>query len=147
MHTLSSILLSAPHSNGLVNELAATLESHLARKTGLSGMAMKLGFNTLKAARPDVSRRAAEVLLPDVARALDPLYAEFLQGGHPDFAAFLTANNHRATALTVTAIDTRMRQINNTAAQSIYRRFSGSAAAELQKLLPACAQVLARHLA
>lgn len=145
MNSLSSILLSMPDQEALVNDLAHTLETHIASKSGIAGMAMKMGFNALRSAKPDIAARATRTLLPDIARALDPLHSEFKSGNSKDFGNFLGQHAERAAQLVIGATDQRIGSSKNATAKAVYQRFRGSASDELQKLLPALGQVLARH--
>ncbi len=144
--SLSGILLSLGQPETLVNDLARTLETHIAAKGGISGAAMKIGFNTLRAAKPDIAATAARKLLPDIAKALDPLYAEFKKTQGLDFGSYLSQQAPRAATVVLDAVDARMATIHNTTAKSLYKRFRGSAGDELQKLLPAFGSVLATHI-
>lgn len=143
---LSLILLSLSDPEALVNDVAQTLETHMAAKGGLTGTAMKLGFNALRAAKPDIAARAARNLLPDIAKALDPIYAEFKAGNGADFGQHLGQHASRASSVVLAAVDVRMAQINNSAATAIYKRFKSSADGELQKLLPVLGGILAKHI-
>lgn len=146
MSSLSSILLSLRDPEALVADLAQALEAHIASKSGLSGAAMKLGYAALRSAKPDIASRAAQRLLPDIAQALDPLYAEFAQARAADFGGFLTQHGQRASSVVLGAVDARMGSINNSAAKTIYQRFRGSAGDELQKLLPVFGRILNAHI-
>lgn len=146
MSSLSSILLSMPDQDALVNDLARTVETHIASKSGIAGMAMKVGFNALRSAKPDIAVRATRILLPEIAQALDPLHSEFKNSGGQDFGNFLGQHAKRAAQLVIGATDQRIGTIQNTTAKAVYQRFRGSASDELQKLLPALGQVLTRHI-
>jgi len=147
MSSLSAILLSVPDPEALVADLARTVESHIAGKSGISGTAMKVGFSALRSAKPDIASRAARSLLPHVATALEPIYARFKSGGSGDFGQFLGQHAVQASGLVIEVVDARIAQSDNSTVKSVYKRFRGSAGDELQKLLPAFGQVLAKHMA
>lgn len=136
-----------PDQEALVNDLARTVETHIASKSGITGMAMKMGFNALRSAKPDIAVRATRTLLPDIAQALDPLHSEFTSGEGKDFGNFLGQHAERAAQLVIGAADRRIGSIENTTAKAVYQRFRSSASDELQKLMPSLGQVLARHIA
>ncbi len=146
MSSLSTILLSVSDPEALVSDLARTVETHIAAKSGISGAAMKLGFNALRSAKPDIAARATRSLLPRVATALDPLYASFNSSRSADFGSFLSLHAEQAAGLVIDTIDARMGTSRNTAAKAIYKRFRGSAGDELQKLLPSLGRVIATHI-
>ena len=141
-----SIVLSEAAQESVVTELAAVLEQHLGSKRGISGMAMKLGFNTLRAAKPDIAQRAVRSLLPEVMTALNTLQASAQQYGG-DLSRLLREQGSEACELVLARLDARVAASHNTTAQALYQRFRGSAAEELQALLPTLGTVLSKHLA
>lgn len=140
------IVLPEAARESLVTELAALVEQHLAAKRGISGMAMKLAFNTLRSAKPDIAHRAARTLLPEVLTALGPLRAEFERSRRSSFAQFLGERRQQACEVLLCQIDTRLAQSQNAPAKAIYQRFRGSASDELETLLPQLAAALERHV-
>ena len=144
--SLPDILLSVKHPERLVDELARTLEAHIAGRSGLKGLAMKAGFGALRSAKPDIADRAVRGLMPDIAKALDPLYAEFMQGQGEDFGNYLTQHAARAAELMVAAVDTRLAGNPNAPVKAVYKQFRGSVGDELQKLLPPVGRVLSTHI-
>lgn len=143
---LSTILLSAPPPEALIDELAGTLDAHISGRGGLKGLAMKAGYGALKAAKPDAASRAVRVLLPDMAKALEPLHTEYCESSGRDFGAFLSARAERASALMIAVADARIGQSQNAMARTIYQKFRGSAGDELEKLLPQLGRVIEKHL-
>ena len=145
MPSLSHILLSSPNPEALVKDLAASLETHIASKSGLSGMAMKMGFGALRSTKPNIAARATRNLLPHIATALEPLHAQFSANGRGNFGDFLSQHAEQAAQLVISAVDARIAQNSNTMAQTIYKQFRGSASDELKTLLPALGRVLNQH--
>ena len=144
--SLPDILLSVKHPERLVDELARTLEAHIASRGGLKGLAMKAGFGALRSAKPDIADRAVRGLMPDIAKALDPLYAEFKRSQGEDFGSYLSQHAARAAELMVKAVDTRLAGNPNTPMKAVYKQFRGSVGDELQKLLPPVGRVLSTHI-
>ena len=145
MPTLSRILLSSADPEALVKNLAATIEGHVAIKSGLGGMAMKIGLGALKAAKPDIAERATRNLLPHIATALEPLHSQFTTKGQGNFGDFLSQHAAQATQLVISAVDARIAASSNTMAQAVYKQFRGSTNNELKTLLPALGRVLNQH--
>jgi len=138
--------LSEAAQESVVTELAAVLEQHLGAKRGISGMAMKLGFNTLRAAKPDIAQRAVRSLLPEVLTALSPLQADAQQQGSGDLNRLLREHSREACERVLARLDARLATSHNATAKALYQRFRGSAAEELQALLPTLGTVLSKHL-
>lgn len=139
------IVLSDSARESVIAELAAALEQHLGAKRGIGGMAMKLGFNTLRSARPDITHRAVSSLLPEVLAALGSLQASFKSGSQTDYTRFLSEHRAEACREILARVDARLATSQNATAKALYQRFRGSAADELQALLPTLATVLGKH--
>jgi hypothetical protein len=144
MESWSRILLPSPALDRLHQQLAEAVEQHLGSRGGVKGMAMKAGYVALRAAKPDVALRAVRALLPSMVEALQPLHEQFQQAGGGDFGDFLVRRADQAAALLLEVTDRRVATVQNTAAKSLYQRFRGSAAGELQVLLPTLGKLLQR---
>ncbi len=129
-----------------MNALAGLIETHIANKSGLSGMAMKMGLASLRKTRPDIATRATLSLWPEIAAALAPLHAEFSKGRGRDFGDFLTQHAERATRQLIDGVDARVALSRNGAMKALYQQFRGSAASELQKLMPAIGKTFQAYL-
>ncbi len=145
MGSLSSILLSGPEPEAVVNDLASALEAHIAKLSGLKGMAARAGYGAVKSAKPQIASNAVRNLLPDISRALEPLYQEFRTGHSGDFGAFLGQHSARATQLVMSTVDARLAKGENSTPKKLYHQFKGLAETELKALLPSLGQVIARH--
>lgn len=75
MNTLSATLLDPATRPQVVDALVQLAETEVAGKKGISGTVVKTAFAGAKKASEGGLRKAANALLPGVARALDPHYA------------------------------------------------------------------------
>ncbi|MBL6752114.1 MAG: hypothetical protein ISP90_16455 [Nevskia sp.] len=147
--TLAAIVLTAGSRDRLAADCARLAESRMARRGGLSGMAVKAGLALLKKARPDILERATARMLPDMLAALEPLHVEYAadrtarRGG---FDAYLTARGADATAALLKVSDARAAASVNITARSLYARLRGSAEQEVRDAMPELAAILARYV-
>ena len=146
MKSLSDILLGNANLDALHRELGQLLEQQVKSKSGLSGMAMKAAFAALRARKPDIAERAAKSLLPDFAKALDPIHAEFKRSKASDFGSYLQQHGAPAAQRMTEIIDARISSSPNKAAKAFYQRFKGSLQTETEQLMPALGALLTRHL-
>lgn len=147
--TLAAIVADSHASEQLAADCARLAEHRLARRSGLSGMAIKASLALLKKARPDLLERAAVHMLPDMLDALEPLYTRFLgdraarRGG---FDAYLSAHGAEAATLLLSVSDARAAAAANVTAKSVYGRLRGTAEQEVRAAVPELAAILARYL-
>lgn len=146
MNSLADILLAPQQREALVADIARLLEEHVQQRGGLKGLGMKTGLSLLKAARPDILERASGRLLPDMAKALEPLFAEFRRSGDGDFGAFLSRHAERASELLLGVADSRAAAAQNPTLKSVYQKFRGGAGDEVRSLLPRLGKLVSAYL-
>ena len=142
MPRLAELLWAAPKREALVTDCAQLIERHVAGRKGLKGIGLKTSFALLKSLRPNAVARAVQVLLPEFAEALDPLYQESTRAGRRDFSRFLQQESERAAAALLSVTDARVQRSSNTTLKSVYARMRGSAESEVLAVLPALADLL-----
>ncbi|HSW14525.1 MAG TPA: hypothetical protein VLI06_16880 [Solimonas sp.] len=146
MKSLSDILLAPGNKEAAIGDLAHLLESTMASRGGLTGMAMKTGLSMLKAAKPDVMQRGATRMLPEFASALQPLFERFQASGGKDFAAFLAQNSTEATRIIAQAADHLMSTSQNATAKSLFARFRGGAEKDIAAMVPQVGKLFQKYL-
>lgn len=144
MKTLADVLLSPPQGNAVAADAVRLIEAQVAGRGGLRGLSLKTGLSVLKAARPGILDRAVRHLLPEFARALDPLYQEFRSSSDRDFSVFLRKHSGRATQALLAVADGRVREASPTV-QSAYARLRGIAESEVETALPAVARLVGAY--
>lgn len=146
MSSLADILLAAHHRDELTSDAARMVEQYIQQRGGLKGMGLKTGLALLKAARPDILERASQRMLPDMVRALEPLYQEFRQAGVSDFSVFLDRRADTAIELLLGVADAKVAAAHNAAAKAAYQKFRGGAAEEVRGLLPRIGKLVTAYL-
>lgn len=146
MKSLADILLAPHQRDELIASAAAMVEQHIQQRSGLKGMGMRTGLSLLRAAKPDILERASARMLPDMVRALEPLFAEFRQSGDGDFAVFLGKRADDAVERLLVVADNQVAASQNGTARAAYERFRGGAGEELKSLLPRLGRLVAAYL-
>jgi len=147
MPALADIVLTARNKDPLIADCVRLVESRVASRGGLRGVALKTGLSVLKGTRPDILPRAMQALLPDFVGALEPLYRDYLSaGGDSDFAGYLERHRERTVGALLGAADARAARIHNSAVKGAYARLRGGAEQEVEAALPQFAQLLSRFL-
>ncbi|PTU32190.1 DUF6918 family protein [Stenotrophobium rhamnosiphilum] len=146
MKGLADILLASQHKKALVADCVELIESHIASRSGLKGMALKTGLSMLKRAKPGILERATAKLLPEFISALDPLYQEFQRSRQSDFDAFMQKNAQGATDALLKVADQRAGQSDSATVKSTYTRMRGDAQREVLAAMPALSRLLNSYL-
>lgn len=79
--TLREQLNDPTVASSLVADCCRLIDAEVADKKGLSGVAIKAGYKTLKGLKPGAVEEAVRHLLPEFAQALDPFATQALQAG------------------------------------------------------------------
>jgi hypothetical protein len=146
MPVLADIVLTAKNKDPLVASCVQLVETRVAGRGGLRGIALKTGLAMLKSARPDILPRAMQALLPDFVAALEPLYQDWLRAGSGDFAAFLQRHSARTVQALLGVTDARAARAHNAAIKGVYGRLRGGAEQEVEAALPQFAQLLSTYV-
>ena len=81
MPNLTEALVSEAKKSAVEDDCLALIDAEVADKGGFTGLAIKAGYKTVQGIKPGFIRQVVVDLLPEFARALDPLYQEAKSAG------------------------------------------------------------------
>jgi hypothetical protein len=142
MTTLADILLAPGRREAVIGRTAEWIERYVAERAGLRGLTLKAGLAALKAARHDALPRGVAVMLPEFARALEPVYQAFRASKERDFSRYLAQHSEDATQALMAVTDARAAATSYRTLASGYRRMRGTIEHELHTLVPEIAKML-----
>jgi hypothetical protein len=145
MAKLTSLLDDA-RRDALIADVVAAVERHVERRKGLRGATLRAGMSWVRGKLPDAIPRTVTRLLPEFLAALEPLHARSQARNGQDFAEFLKREPAVVAEAMLGIADARVARSTNAGLKSFYARFRGTAENEAEGLVPALADVLARHL-
>lgn len=146
MKGLADILLASQQKKAVVADCVQLIESHVASRSGLKGMALKTGLSMLKRAKPGILERATAYLLPEFIAALEPLYQDSQNDRKTSFEAYLQAHAQRATQALLDVADRRVEESDSATVKSTYARMRGGAEAEVLAVIPGLSRLLSTYL-
>ncbi|MGO0574845.1 DUF6918 family protein [Ornithinimicrobium panacihumi] len=144
-NSLSTALLDPATRPQVVDALVQLAETEVAAKKGLSGTVVKTAFAGAKKAGEGILRKAANALLPGVARALDPHYDA--AAGQP-FGAYLSAparSGQVADELLAVA-DAKAASVQGNPLGKVYGTVRKGAKGHVEAALPALGSTLERFV-
>lgn len=144
MASLEDALTGAGKKEAVVRDSLDVIDAEVADKSGLTGMAIKAAYKTVRGLRPDFVDRAVADLLPEFARALDPLYQEALQSGTP-VGDFLRRNADRAANALLAITDGKAQRSRNRVVKGAYDKLRGTAEKHVVAAMPRVASLVERH--
>ncbi|NLY94254.1 MAG: hypothetical protein GXY23_09500 [Myxococcales bacterium] len=141
MKSLKNAIEDRETFDAATRDCVALIESEVASKSGLSGMAIKAGFATLRGLRPGFLEHVVRGLLPEFAGAIDPIAAE----ATGDVEQHLVANAGRVADALLAITDAKAERSQNRAAKSAYGRLRGSAKQHVEAVVPRLAELIVRY--
>src|SRR5271163_2634287 len=76
MPTLPEVLTSDAKQASVVDDCCALIDAEVKDKGGISGLAIKAGYGAVKGVKPGFVRTVVTDLLPEFAKALEPVWMD-----------------------------------------------------------------------
>ena len=142
--------LTAPEiRRDVVKACVDLVESEVANKSGLSGMAIKAGYKVVKALKPGMIPGAVDTLLPEFAAAMQPLYEKASEGAADPkdaFPKYLTTHADETADALLEVTDAKADRAKNKTVKKTYDRLRGSARENVRAAVPGLAKALTPFL-
>lgn len=143
--TLSQQLLADHARPAVIKDLVVVVQEEVAAKRGVSGVAVKAGYGAASKVVPNLTERAVDRLLPDLAVSLDPYWKAFTASGTTDFGSHLVARGPEVSAALLAVTDAKVEGNGREPLKKAYRALRGKAADHVQAALPRLGAALQKH--
>ncbi|WP_433506835.1 DUF6918 family protein [Pseudonocardia halophobica] len=144
---LETILTDPARRPAVVADLNELVGQEVKDKGGMSGAAVKLGYQTVSKIRPGVVPAAVDRMLPQFAGALQPFYADYrAAAAGSDFGAYLAGRPDAADAL-LGVTDRRAESSSSDALKKAYAKLRPNARKNVEEALPRLGTLIGRHAA
>lgn len=144
METLVEVLKDPGRVDAVVADGVKLIEEEVASKGGLTGMALKAGYKTVKALKPGIIGEALKHLLPDFAPAVDPHYATARASG--DVRGYFTRNAERIADSLLAVTDAKSARAKNMVIKRAYDGLRGQAKKHTADAMPRLADLVSKHV-
>lgn len=141
--SLSEKLLQPAVRPAVAKDLAATIDSEVSGKKGLSGAAIKTAYAGAKK-KVDVPSALSDNL-DQIVAIFDPYWDAF--GGQGDFGAYLKGRGDEVSADILKIADAHANSTSRDQIAKVYGTFRGKAADMIKDALPAIGATLQKHAA
>jgi hypothetical protein len=145
-HNLETILTDPTRRPAVVADLNELVGQEVKDKGGMSGAAVKLGYQTVSKIRPGVVPAAVDRMLPQFAGALQPFYAEYRAASGSDFGTYLAGRPEAADAL-LGVTDRRAESSSSDALKKAYSKLRPNARKNVEEALPRLGTLIDKHAA
>lgn len=145
MATLTEILMNDTTRPKVEADCAALIEAEVASKGGISGLAVKAAFKTIKLFKRDIVPDAVHHLLPDFIEKMEPFYAEHLAAGGRDIKAFAVGHADRIADALISITDARAERSKHTTLVKAYKSLRPRGREQVVQAMPGIGDVLAKN--
>lgn len=128
----------------VIKDCLALIDAEVKDKGGISGLAIKAGYGTVKGIKPGFVEKAVEDLLPEFARVLDPIYADAKSQNKP-VSEFFSSNSGRVADALLSITDAKAARAKSGVAKSAYDKLRGSAKKNVEQAVPRLGQLVEKY--
>jgi len=144
MTTLPEALSSADKKEVVIDDCLTLIDSEVADKGGISGLALKAGYSAVKGIKPGFIRNVVSDLLPEFAQALDPFYQESVEKKKKP-SEYFPQNGPRVADALLSITDARAKTAKSGVVRSTYDKLRGSAKKNVEAALPRLGKLVEKH--
>jgi hypothetical protein len=128
----------------VVEDGVTLIEEEVHGKGGLSGLAIKAGYRTVKAIKPGIIHEALGQLLPDFAPAIDPHYVKAVAAG--DVRKYFTAHAEEIAQSLLGVTDAKGARAKNRVIKKAYDSLRPQAIKHTAEAMPRLADLIQKHV-
>ncbi len=148
MATLQEMLLAPEIQPRVVADSEALVTDQVAELSGVTGAAIKLAYTTVRKFDANHIHGMIETILPNVADALQPYWAQFSAQYTPssgDFGGFLAAREDEVAEALLAITDRRRDNSVRPAIVKAYNTIRGRASKQVKAALPALGLLIQKY--
>ena len=144
MGSLIESLTDASKIKNVVRDCCDLIDAEVKDKGGISGLAIKAGYGTVKGIKPGFVEKAVEDLLPDFAKALDPIYAD-AKSQNKNVSEFFSSNAGRVADALLAITDAKAQKAKSGVAKGAYEKLRGSAKKNVEQAAPRLGKLVEKY--
>lgn len=145
MATLHEMLLEPDRMPQVVADCEELVNGQVAGMSGITGTAIKLAYRTVRTFDAGHIHFMIEQLLPSVADALQPYWADFTAAGGGEFGDYLAKREDEVAEALLAITDERGRNSVRPTIVKAYNTVRGSATKHVKAALPAVGALVQKY--
>lgn len=142
--SLVDALTGEAKKKDVVRDCCELIDAEVKDKGGISGLAIKAGYGTVKGIKPGFVEKAVEDLLPEFAKALDPIYEDAKSQNKP-VGEFFASNASRVADALLTITDKKAQGAKSGVAKGAYEKLRGSAKKNVEAAVPRLGKLIEKY--
>lgn len=148
MPTLQETLLAPGLRPHVIADCEDLVDREVANMSGVTGTAIKLAYKTVRTFDAGHIRAMIGSILPSVAEALQPYWADFTAefSGGGDFGGYLASREDEVAEALLAITDSRQRASSRPTIVKAYKSVRGSAVKHVKAALPALGALVQKYM-
>ena len=144
MGSLVDALTDVTKKKDVIKDCCDLIDAEVQDKGGISGLAIKAGYKTVKGIKPGFVEKAVEDLLPEFAKVLEPIYADAKSESKP-VADFFSSNGARVADALLSITDAKAARAKSGVAKSAYDKLRSSAKKNVEQAVPRLGKLVEKY--
>jgi len=144
--TLADTIARPPMRETVVKDCVGLVDDEVRSKRGLSGVAIKGAYGTIKRIKPRFVPEVIDALLDDWLGKLEPYYAKWRASGNGSLTEYLTARSEDVAEDLLSVTDERAQKTRHGTARKLYNKLRGSAKTNVAGAVPKLAARLEKRV-
>jgi hypothetical protein len=143
--TLQDILLTPGTKPQVVADCRALVDQQVKDKSGVSAVALKLGYKTVTSFAPSYLNDTIDSMLPEFVQQLEPFWADFTASGSARFGDYLAKRGPEVSEALLSVTDHMAGQSERPTIVRAYKAVRGSASKNIEAALPAVGDLVQKY--
>ncbi len=144
MPTLTESLTNEAKKPAIIDDCCKLIDEEVSDKSGISGLAIKAGYGMVKGIKPGFVRQVVTDLLPEFAKALEPIHGEAVEQGK-SVSAHMSANAARAADALLGITDAKAKNAKSGGVKGTYEKLRPTAKKHVEQAIPRLAKLIEKH--
>ncbi len=141
--SLTEALKDESKKASIVSDAVKLVDEEVAAKSGLSGFAVKKGYDAVKSIKPGFITEVVNKLLPEFAAKMEPLWVEGKKDGQP--TAYFEKNKAKVADALLSVTDSKIDSAKSSIVRSTYGMLRGSAKKNVEEAVPRLSKLMAKY--
>ncbi len=141
--SLQEALKDETKKASIVSDAVKLVDEEVASKSGLSGFAVKKGYDAVKSIKPGFIQEVVNKLLPEFAAKMEPLWTEGKKDGQP--TTYFEKNKSKVADALLSVTDSKIDSAKSSIVRSTYGMLRGSAKKNVEEAVPRLGKLMAKY--
>lgn len=142
--SLEDLLTAEAKKKDVVRDCCTLIDEEVKEKGGISGLAIKAGYSAVKGIKPGFVEHAVSDMLPEFAKALEPIYAD-AKSKNENISSFFNANSSRVADALLSITDAKAARSKSGVAKGAYDKLRSSAKKNVEQAVPRLGKLIEKY--